>query len=141
MEGGTTPKVPCWILSEVVSAGTKTHGQKLKELLGSWHRRVHHRGYEGSFFEAAMPGMQRRLIEVDSTQVGNSPSQAIIRGWEYLPKESDVPKRPRRYSARLGSSGVTCGGPRGIAATLNADSYPLFRVANVAWGGGGGSRH
>ena len=33
-EGGTTPKVLCWILSEVVSAGTKPHGQKLKEPLG-----------------------------------------------------------------------------------------------------------
>ena len=66
-EGGTTPKVLCWVLSEVVSAGTKKYGQKRKKPLGPWHRRVQHIGYEGSFVEATMPGMQGRLIEVVST--------------------------------------------------------------------------
>ena len=98
-EGGTMPSVLCWILSEIVSAGTKTHGHKLKEPLGPWHRRVHHREYEGSFVEATMPGMPKRLIEVVSTQAGDNPSQAIVRGWEYPPKESDV---VRRYSTRQG---------------------------------------
>ena len=79
-EGGTTHKVLCWILSEVVSAGTKTYGQKLKKPLGPWHRRIQHIGYEGSFVEATMSGMPRRLIEVVSTQVGDSLSQTIIRG-------------------------------------------------------------
>ena len=51
----------------------------LKEPLGPWHLRVQHRGYEGSFAEATIPGMQRRLIDLVSTQVGDNPSQAIMR--------------------------------------------------------------
>ena len=86
-----------------------------------------------------MPGMQRRLIEVVSTQAGGNPSQAIIRWREYLPKEGDV---ARRHIACQGSSGVTWGDPVNITATMNADSHPFSRIANVTRGdrgrGGGG---
>ena len=88
-----------------------------------------------------MPNMKKRLIGVVSAQVGDDPSQAIIRGWEYLPKESEV---TGRYSALLGASGLTRGNPREITTTLNGNSHPFFRVANVAWGGrgdGGEARH
>ena len=75
-----------------------------------------------------MSNTGKRLIEVFSTQVEEDQSQAIIRGWEYLPKESDV---TRRYSARLGASSATWGGPRKITATMDMDTHPFFRITNV----------
>ena len=105
-EGGVTPQTLCWVLSEEVLPGSKTHGRKLKNQLGPWHRRVQHRGYEGSFVEVTMPNSERRLIEVVTTHAGVSPEQAVIRGWEYLPEE-ETPGR--RCSARQGDGGKTWG--------------------------------
>ena len=48
-----------------------------------------------------MPNMEKRLIGVVSTQAGEDPAQAIIRGWEYLPEEKDV---ARKRSKRLGAT-------------------------------------
>ena len=78
--GGETPRVLCWVLSEVILSGTKTHGQKLKAPLGHGHPRAHHRRYEGSYVEVTILDTAKRLIEVVFSHSGEGHDQSIIRG-------------------------------------------------------------
>ena len=67
-----------------------------------------------------MPNMKKCPVEVVSTQAGEDPAQAIIRGWEYLPEERGV---AQKRSKRLGATWIVWGRPRKITATLNGDAH------------------
>ena len=73
----------------------------------------------------------KRLIEVVTTHVGESPAQAIIRGWEYLPEKRNP---DQRRSSRLGDDGKTWRNPRKITETLEGDAHSFYKIAKVAWG-------
>ena len=78
-----------------------------------------------------MPSTEKRLIEVVTTHMGDSPAQTKIRGWEYLPEDRNQGKR---RSPRLGDDSKAWGNPREITETVEADAHSFYKIAEIAWG-------